>query len=136
MIRFDLLFKYKCKVDVWIFKKVKNKEVFEPNFPDQAYVVDVRNHQEYASGHVEGQSIFHWNKNLIPCFKLGIKEPSFVYCRSGNRSAHAMKILRSKVLQISVDGGSLESAAMLLNKQIQLHNMKSQQVQNIQNQKK
>ena len=117
------------------FKKVKNKEVFEPKLSDQAYVVDVRNPQEYASGHVAGAINIPLEQILSHASSLASKNQVFVYCRSGNRSAHAMKILKEQGVTNIVDGGSLESAAMLLNKQITTPQHEITQVQNIQKSK-
>ncbi len=60
-----------------------------------ALLLDVRTAEEYAAGHVPG------SVNL-PVDKLEKTEeiadedtPLFVYCRSGVRSAHAVRMLRS-----------------------------------------
>jgi rhodanese-related sulfurtransferase len=60
-----------------------------------ALLLDVRTHEEFASGHIPGA------KN-IPVQELGrrlgelavTKTPVVVYCRSGGRSASAASVLR------------------------------------------
>lgn len=71
-------------------------------------LIDVREPHEYAQGHVPGS-------RLIPLGQLGARAseipaegPVFVICRSGGRSAQAVRHLSSQGLQaINVAGGML-----------------------------
>jgi rhodanese-related sulfurtransferase len=61
--------------------------------PGDAYLLDVREHEEWDAGHVPGA--VH-----IPLGELGARyteldrdRPLYVICRSGNRSAHAAQAL-------------------------------------------
>lgn len=61
--------------------------------PDEAYLLDVREHDEWAAGHIPGA--VH-----IPLGELNQRYPEisqdrelYVICRSGGRSAHAAQAL-------------------------------------------
>ncbi|MBC8367657.1 rhodanese-like domain-containing protein [bacterium] len=61
----------------------------------QPYILDVRTAREFAQGHIEGANLlpiseFQHRVNELAPHK---EEPIFIYCRSGNRSTVAAKIL-------------------------------------------
>ncbi len=76
-------------------------------------VVDVRTPEEFATGHLEG------------AVNLDVQDPGFaaevealgpdaayvVYCRSGNRSAAAVGLMRDAGLERVTDAGALQAAA-------------------------
>lgn len=95
-------------------QKALSPEEFEKELKSdkKAQLVDVRTHEEYAEQHLDkainmDYYTFSFRKELQ---KLDKEEPVMVYCRSGRRSAHAAKILRSmgfkKVWDLS--GGILQ----------------------------
>lgn len=82
--------------------------------PDAVFI-DVRSKAEFASGHLEGAKnipleLIQSNAELIKGFPQSI-----LYCRSGNRSSHAVHLLNAQGLTHVVDGGSLFSAQELVN---------------------
>lgn len=76
----------------------------------EANVIDVRTPEEYEEGHVEGSI----NVDLSsPAFfdeleKLDPDQAYVVYCRSGNRSAEAVKIMKEQGFTDVEDGGGLD----------------------------
>lgn len=60
-------------------------------------LIDVRTPEEFADGHIEGAINFPLD-NIYNFEKLNIDKESIilVYCRSGNRSSQAQKILEKK----------------------------------------
>jgi rhodanese-related sulfurtransferase len=79
--------------------------------PDGLLVLDVREDEEWAAGHVEGS--LH-----VPLMQLGERyddlpglkaaEQTLVVCRSGNRSAYAAGFLiQNGVDAVNLDGGLL-----------------------------
>lgn len=81
--------------------------------PDDAVIVDVRTPQEYADGHLDGARLYDVSGGQLAA-ALGSFDPDvqyFVYCRSGNRSAQAVTLMREAGLTDVVDLGSLDRAA-------------------------
>ena len=78
---------------------------FEKAVADKAYVVlDVRTPEEYAEGHIPGT---HFNIDVledsyteIALNTLPKDKPVALYCRSGNRSKNAARILAEKGYQV------------------------------------
>jgi rhodanese-related sulfurtransferase len=61
----------------------------------QPYILDVRTAREFAQGHIDGAQLlpireFQYRVGELASYK---EEPIFIYCRSGNRSTVAAKIL-------------------------------------------
>ncbi len=77
-------------------------------------VIDVRTPYEFESGHVQGSQNIEWEN--IHQIKETIKkdEKIFLYCRSGNRSGKATKILLDLGFMDVTNLGSLQSAADFL----------------------
>jgi len=74
-----------------------------------ALIIDVRTPEEYKEGHIEGSL-------NIPVEKIGeamswlIKDvPVVIVCESGNRSAHAVTILKANGFEKVYNGGSWDS---------------------------
>lgn len=78
--------------------QVLNVEQYEKQISgDEVLVIDVRTPNEYKSGHIEGavlvdvtagsfdQKIQEYDKN----------QPVYIYCRSGSRSANAMRKMKA-----------------------------------------
>jgi len=68
----------------------KNKK--NPDF----VVLDVRTPEEYKDGHIEGAININYNSGgfKTEVLELDKKKTYFVYCRTGRRSAEAVKIMR------------------------------------------
>lgn len=81
-------------------RTVSGKEfirAYDTNSHSRAVLLDVRTPEEFAEGHMEGAINLDINN---PSFKanIGRLDPTntyFVYCRSGSRSAQAVKIMKS-----------------------------------------
>lgn len=79
-------------------------------------IVDVRSEWEYENNHINGA------KNIpleeIP-YKVeefkAFKSPVVLYCRSGNRSAMAVSILKQNGITEVYNGGGLSDLQFLLN---------------------
>ena len=82
-----------------------------------AVIIDVRTPEEFTSGHLEGAV----NINLqAPDFEEQIntldKDGSYaVYCRSGNRSAEAVSLMKNVGFTDVEDHGSVQEASESLN---------------------
>jgi rhodanese-related sulfurtransferase len=74
--------------------------------PEGVLVLDVRENDEWAAGHVEGST-------HVPLMELGdhladlpLVGQTLVVCRSGHRSAHATAYLRELGIEaVNLDGG-------------------------------
>jgi phage shock protein E len=78
----------------------------------ETVVLDVRTPEEYAAGHLEGAR----NLPLADAFAAAVedlpREGSYVlYCRTGNRSAQAAKIMADAGFTDVADAGGLETLA-------------------------
>lgn len=62
---------------------------------DNYILVDVRTFEEYNNGHLKGSiNIDYFSDDFShEISRLGLESPILVYCRSGNRSGKAMKIM-------------------------------------------
>lgn len=63
---------------------------------DACVIIDVRTPEEYNSGFLKGaiNIDFHHDEFEILIDELDKRKKYFVYCRSGNRSRHAMFLMR------------------------------------------
>ncbi|KAF1075864.1 rhodanese-like domain-containing protein [Halodesulfovibrio sp. MK-HDV] len=71
-------------------------------------ILDVRTIQEYSEGHIAGAEFFPVSASSFKrsVFSLPKNVTYVVYCRSGNRSQHAKKIMKDAGLSlIHLDGG-------------------------------
>lgn len=80
----------------------------------EALIVDVRSKNEFASGHLEGAINIPLELVEMKADTLRSHPQIVVYCRSGNRSAHAKKILTDCGINNVIDGGSLAQAQELM----------------------
>lgn len=72
-----------------------------------ARVVDVREPDEYRTGHVPGATLIPLSLVPVRMDEIPPDEPVYVICRSGGRSAQAVQYLRRHgVDAISVAGGT------------------------------
>ncbi len=78
-----------------------------------ATVVDVRTPAEYAEGHLEGAVNLDLQSGSFATAiaDLPLDGSYVVYCRSGNRSAQAVALMREAGFASVVDAGGLDSAA-------------------------
>jgi rhodanese-related sulfurtransferase/nucleotide-binding universal stress UspA family protein len=79
-----------------------------------AVIVDVRSKNEFASGHLQGAVNIPLEQVDTKADDLKRYVQIVVYCRSGNRSAHARKLLIDRGLTNVIDAGSLADAKALL----------------------
>jgi rhodanese-related sulfurtransferase len=79
-------------------------------------VIDVRTAEEFAEGHVKGaRNLDIRNGDFEKALANLDKEASYsVYCRSGNRSATAVELMRNAGFTNVVDLGAVEEAAQAL----------------------
>jgi phage shock protein E len=80
-----------------------------------APVIDVRTPQEYASGHLAGATNVDVMSGDFPdriaAMDLPESGPIYLYCRSGNRSGQAAKILRQMGHGGAVNVGGFDALA-------------------------
>lgn len=73
-----------------------------------AMLVDVRNPDEYKSGHVKGSVNIPLNQISQKIDKFKNKNTIIVFCRSGARSKMAQSILKSNGITNVINGGGWE----------------------------
>ena len=78
-------------------------------------VIDVRTETEWDTGHLEGALHIEWQDILKVSSDLQKDEEIFLYCRSGNRSGKATKILLEAGYVNAKNAGSILNASELLN---------------------
>jgi len=77
-------------------------------------VVDVRTQDEWNRGHLEGALHIEWQDILNLSSDINKDEKIYLYCRSGNRSGKATKILEDAGYINVVNAGSIQEASKLL----------------------
>ena len=77
-------------------------------------VVDVRTEAEWNTGHLEGALHIEWQNILKISSDVDKDEEIFLYCRSGNRSGKATKILLDAGYANTKNAGSMHDASKLL----------------------
>lgn len=79
-------------------------------------LIDVRTPEEFAAGYVKGAvNIDVQNPNFESRIASLDKDATYnIYCRSGNRSAAAIEIMRNAGFKNLVDLGAVEEAAQAL----------------------
>ena len=77
-------------------------------------VVDVRTQDEWNRGHLEGALHIEWQDILQLSSDINKDEKIYLYCRSGNRSGKATKILEEAGYINVVNAGSIQEASKLL----------------------
>ena len=78
-------------------------------------VIDVRTEAEWNTGHLEGALHIEWQDILKVTSVIQKDEEIFLYCRSGNRSGKATKILIEAGYVNAKNAGSILNASELLN---------------------
>jgi len=92
----------------------------EPLPPD-AVLIDVRSAGEFSSGHIAGarniplEALGQRIQGAVPDRNAAI----LVYCRSGMRSGQARALLQNMGYQQVINGGSVSSLALRMQRQIQ-----------------
>jgi rhodanese-related sulfurtransferase len=56
-------------------------------------LIDVRTPEEYASGHLAGSRLIPLSELSDRALEIDKKIPVIFYCRSGNRSGHALELI-------------------------------------------
>lgn len=99
-----------------LFSLSSNAEVFKNT--TQFEIIDVRTPEEFAASHVDGSTnIDFLNSNFqTEIQKLDKNKIYKVYCRSGNRSGQAERIMKSLGFKDVENLGSLGTAAKRLQK--------------------
>lgn len=87
-----------------------DREIIE----DRAYIIDVRSNAEYALGHIESAVNIPLEIIEDKIEELKRHHQIILYCRSGNRSGYAKKILNAAGISKVIDVGSMESAHELI----------------------
>ena len=77
-------------------------------------VIDVRTEAEWNTGHLEGALHIEWQDVLKISSDVDKDEEIFLYCRSGNRSGKATKILLDAGYVNAKNAGSILDASELL----------------------
>tara|TARA_B100000963_G_scaffold102587_2_gene88809 strand:- start:2629 stop:2946 length:318 start_codon:yes stop_codon:yes gene_type:complete len=82
-------------------------------------IFDVRTDEEFSSGHIEDSINIVWQDiSKITEMNISKDEEIYLYCRSGNRSGKATKILIELGYTNVINAGSIQSAAEKLNLKI------------------
>ena len=81
-------------------------------------VIDVRTEAEWNTGHLEGAFNIEWQDILELSSDIPKDEEIYLYCRSGNRSGKATKILLDAGYINAKNAGSISEASKLLNTKI------------------
>lgn len=78
-------------------------------------IIDVRSTSEWDSGHLETAIHVEWQSISDITSYIDKNEEIYLYCRSGNRSGKAMKILLDNGFINVINAGSINEASQLLN---------------------
>ena len=72
-------------------------------------LIDVREPDEYAEGHLEGSTLVPLNEleDTIPLLIPNLNEEFIVYCRSGNRSGQAKELLEKQGYTNVINAGGV-----------------------------
>ena len=81
-------------------------------------VIDVRTTQEWQSGHLEEAQHIEWQDILSISESVSKDKEIYLYCRSGNRSGKAKKILIDAGYINAINAGSIKEASDLLKSKI------------------
>ena len=81
-------------------------------------IIDVRTEAEWKTGHLDGAIHIEWQDILELSSNFSKDEEIYLYCRSGNRSGKATKILSDAGYINATNAGSIKQASKLLNKEI------------------
>ena len=81
-------------------------------------VIDVRTTQEWQSGHLEEAIHIEWQDILSISESVSKDKEIYLYCRSGNRSGKATKILIDAGYINAINAGSIQEASDLFKSKI------------------
>jgi phage shock protein E len=81
-------------------------------------VIDVRTLEEWNNGHLKNAIHKEWQNILDITDTISKDETIYLYCRSGNRSGKATKILTENGYLNVINAGSIYEASKLLNTEI------------------
>ena len=107
-----------------IFKKIKTKIFFvvlisQFIFADEPVVIDVRSLEEVKTGVIQDAIHIEWTKiEEITNLDISKGQTIYLYCRSGNRSGKATKILEKIGYTNAINAGGIAEAAKKLDKKI------------------
>ena len=89
-------------------------------FSDEPLIVDVRSLEEVKTGIIQDAIHIEWTKIQEEITNLGISKDQtiYLYCRSGNRSGKATKILEKIGYTNVINAGGINEAAKKLDKKI------------------
>tara|TARA_E500000178_G_scaffold23852_2_gene22086 strand:- start:98 stop:406 length:309 start_codon:yes stop_codon:yes gene_type:complete len=77
-------------------------------------IIDVRTEDEWNTGHLDGAVNVEWQDILKISSTIKKDEEIYLYCRSGNRSGKANKILIDAGYLNTINAGSIKEASELL----------------------
>ena len=97
-----------------LFGKKDNSELINA-IVTGAMLVDVRTASEFATGSVNGAINIPLDQIQSQLSKFKGKENIVLFCRSGNRSNQAKKILMQNSFQNVIDGGTWKNVNALVN---------------------
>ncbi|MBN9283887.1 MULTISPECIES: rhodanese-like domain-containing protein [Flavobacterium] len=107
---FFVFFLTACQAQVKKGTQLVAPDAFEKTITEnKGQLIDVRTPKEYNSGHLKGAKNLHlYDQDFSQRVdKLDKKQPVYVYCKAGGRSAEAVEILQQKGFQkiVELDGG-------------------------------
>ena len=100
-----------------LFTKGKN-ESLEKIINDNAFLVDVRTPQEFATDSVKGAINIPLDQVQSQLEKFKNKKNIIVFCRSGNRSSQAKSILQQNGFTNVTNGGTWQNVKQYTNNKI------------------
>jgi phage shock protein E len=77
-------------------------------------IIDVRTEAEWNTGHLDGALHIEWQDILNISSDISKDEDIYLYCRSGNRSGKATKILVDAGYTNAINAGSIFDASKSL----------------------
>tara|TARA_B100001057_G_scaffold258587_1_gene258674 strand:- start:94 stop:426 length:333 start_codon:yes stop_codon:yes gene_type:complete len=89
-----------------------------PLLAQNELIVDVRTIEEWNTGHIDGAIHIEWQDILSISDTVAKDKKIYLYCRSGNRSGKATKILNEAGYSQAINAGSITKAKELLNRDI------------------
>lgn len=80
----------------------------------QPILLDVRTRAEFMGGSIQGAQNVPLGDLTSSMNRLNKNEPFVVFCRSGNRSAQAVGLLKRNGFQRVINGGSMRQVELVL----------------------
>lgn len=96
-----------------------NKSKLQEVITNEAFLVDVRTPDEFASGSVKGAVNIPLDKISFNLSKFKNKKNIVVFCRSGNRSGQAKQILEKSGIQHVTNGGTWQQVSRIIQENIE-----------------